>query len=61
MPNEKILQFKPELKKMKKENLLEMVLNQKKKYCLLDGVCPFLCRMPGAGQEPFQWQILDRL
>ena len=42
MLNEKILQFKAELRKMTKANLLKMALGQKEKNCLLGGVCPFL-------------------
>ncbi len=42
MLNEKILQFKAELRNMTKGDLLNMVLNQKERKCLLGGVCPFL-------------------
>ena len=42
MPDEKIFQLKTELRKMRKGDLLKIVLNQKEKKCLLCGVCPFL-------------------
>ena len=42
MPDEKIFQLKTELRKMRKGDLLKIVLNQKEKKCLLGGVCPFL-------------------
>ena len=42
MLNEKIFQFKSELRKITKGNLLEMALSQREKYCLLGGHCPFL-------------------
>ena len=42
MLDEKIFQFKAELRKMKRGDLLRMSLNQKERKCLLGGVCPFL-------------------
>ena len=42
MLNEKILQFKAELRKMRKGDLLRMVLSQKERKCVLGGKCPFL-------------------
>jgi hypothetical protein len=42
MLNEKIFQFKSELRKIRKGDLLRMVLNQKERKCVLGGVCPFL-------------------
>jgi hypothetical protein len=42
MLNEKIFQFKSELRKITKGNLLEMALSQREKSCALGGVCPFL-------------------
>ena len=42
MLNEKILQFKAELRKMRKGDLLRIVLSQKERKCLLGAVCPFL-------------------
>jgi hypothetical protein len=42
MLDEKIFQFKSELRKMKRGDLLRMSLNQKERKCLLGGICPFL-------------------
>ena len=42
MLNEKIFQFKSELRRIRKGDVLRMVLNQKERKCVLGGVCPFL-------------------
>ncbi len=42
MPNEKFFQFKAELRKMTKGDLLRMVLSQKERKCVLGKFCPFL-------------------
>jgi len=42
MLNEKILQFKAELRRMRKGDLLRIVLSQKERKCVLGGVCRFL-------------------
>ena len=42
MLNEKILQFKSELRTMRKEDLLRMVSSQKERKCVLGGLCRFL-------------------
>lgn len=42
MLDEKIFQFKSELRKMRRGDLLRMSLNQKERKCLLGGICPFL-------------------
>jgi hypothetical protein len=41
MPDENVFKLKTELRKMRKRDLLKMVLNQKEKNCLLGGACPF--------------------
>jgi hypothetical protein len=42
MPDENVFKLKTELRKIRKGDLLKMILNQKEKQCVLGGICPFL-------------------
>jgi hypothetical protein len=42
MPDEIVFKLKAELRKMRKGDLLRMILSQKERKCLLGGICPFL-------------------
>ena len=42
MKGDIVSELKAELTRMKKGDLLKMVLNQKERNCVLGGICPFL-------------------
>ncbi len=42
MPDDIVSKLRAELRRIRKGDVLRMVLNQKEKKCLLGGVCPFL-------------------